>query len=88
LFDWRKEKPKPVTTEIRETLFGDMPLSRWASFSTQTTSEPWASFERTRRFIESRDTQSATAALQGILEIPAAFVDNKTNKRSPPIDIL
>jgi hypothetical protein len=56
--------------EIRETLFGDMPLSRWASFSTQTTSEPWALFERARRFIESRDTQSATAALQGILEIP------------------
>ena len=70
MFDWRKEKPKPVTTEIRETLFGDMPLSQWASFSTQTTSEPWASFERARHFIESRDTQSATAALQGILEIP------------------
>jgi hypothetical protein len=70
LFDWRKEKPKPPTTEIRETLFGDMPLSRWASFSTQTTSEPWASFERLRHFIESGDTQSATATLQGILEIP------------------
>ncbi len=70
LFDWRKEKPKPLTTAIRETLFGDMPLSGWASFTAQTTSEPWSSFERARRFIESRDTQSATTALQAILEIP------------------
>jgi hypothetical protein len=69
LFDWGKEKPKPPTADIRETLFGDMPLSRWASFSTQTTSEPWASFERARHLIESGDTQSATATLQRILEI-------------------
>jgi hypothetical protein len=71
LFNWRKEAPKPPTTEIRETLFGDMPLSRWAALSTQTTSEPWASFERARNFIESGDTQNATASLQRILEIPA-----------------
>jgi hypothetical protein len=69
LFDWGKEKPKPPTADIRETLFGDMPLSWWASFSTQTTSEPWASFELARHLIESGDTQSATATLQGILEI-------------------
>jgi len=67
--DWRKNKPKPPATETRESLFGDMPLSRWAS-STQNTSEPWVSFERARHFIESGDTQSATATLQGILVIP------------------
>jgi hypothetical protein len=70
LFDWLKEKPKSTTTEIRETLFGDMPLSRWTPLATQTASEPWASFERTRHFIETGEAQSATATLQGILDVP------------------
>ena len=68
LFDWLKTKSNPATAEIRETLFGDMPLSRWPPSSAQPGSEPWASFERARSFIESGDTQNATATLRGILD--------------------
>jgi len=68
VLDWLKKKPQAQTTEIRETLFGDMPLSRWASNPAEASCEPWISFERTRNFIESGDKKSATASLQQILE--------------------
>jgi len=68
VFDWLKKKPHAQTTEIRETLFGDLPLVQWASHSTQAACEPWTSFERARNFIESGDRKSATASLKQILE--------------------
>jgi hypothetical protein len=35
LFNWREEKHQQSTLNVRETLFGDVPLGRWAPFSTQ-----------------------------------------------------
>lgn len=68
MLDWLKKKPQAQTIEIRETLFGDMPLIRWASNPAEAPCEPWISFERTRKFIESGDKKSATASLEQILE--------------------
>lgn len=68
MLDWLKKKPQAQTTEIRETLFGDMSLAQWASHSIQAACEPWISFERIRSFIESGDKKSAAANLQQILE--------------------
>ncbi|HTP69476.1 MAG TPA: hypothetical protein VMJ35_11280 [Dongiaceae bacterium] len=68
MFDWLKKKPQAQTTEIRETLFGDQSLAQWASYSTQASCEPWISFERTRKFIESGDKGNATRVLQEILQ--------------------
>ena len=70
LFNWRKEKHQQSTLNVRETLFGDVPLGRWAPFSTQAAaSEPWSSFERVTQFPEGGDTQSAKTVLLAILEI-------------------
>ncbi len=69
MFDWLKKKPAAQTAGVRETLFGDMPITRWKSNLAQAPCEPWISFEHARKFIESGDPQSATASLQRILEM-------------------
>lgn len=71
MFDWLKGKPAPKPLEIRDTLFGDRPLSQWTGVSAEAMAlEPWASFGRAKQFIDSGDTPSATAALRGVLEMP------------------
>ena len=69
MFNWfKKEKPKPIT--IRDTLFGDLPLSEWP-LDPNTTAEPWVSFLQARKSLESRDNASAIATLKKITEMPS-----------------
>ena len=71
MFDWMKGKPVQGRSEMRDTLFGDLPLPQWVSGSTNSMSlEPWASFGRVKHSLESGDTQSATQTLRRILEMP------------------
>jgi len=72
MFNWfKKEKPKqddkPIT--IRDTLFGDLPISKWAS-DPNTTAEPWVSFVKARKDLEARDNASAIVTLKKITEMP------------------
>jgi len=65
-----KAKSVRNNPEIRDTLFGDLPFSRWATvFPTATPSEPWASFRRAKQSLDSGDKQSAKEALLSILEM-------------------
>ena len=71
MFDWLKAKPTQRHSEIRDTLFGDIPLSQWTRVPAETlASEPWASFRRAEQFIDSGDTRSASAVLQNVIEMP------------------
>jgi hypothetical protein len=71
LFEWFKSKPTHEPIEIRNTLFGDLPLSRWTCVSGDArVLEPWASFVRAEQFISSGDARSATAVLQSVLGMP------------------
>ena len=63
----KKEKPQPLT--IRDTLFGDLPMSEWPSDSGMN-AEPWISFIQARGYLDKRDKDSATAALKKITEMP------------------
>lgn len=67
----KKEKPQPSAppiTAIRDTLFGDMPISQWAQ-DLNATAEPWASFAQARKCLESGDQASAIPVLQAITEM-------------------
>ncbi len=68
----KKEKPQPSAPPIvamRETLFGDMPISQWAK-DLNATAEPWASFAQARKCLEAGDQASAIPMLQTITEMP------------------
>ncbi len=66
---FKKEKPKPAVT-IRDTLFGDMPLSEWPR-GDDSTMEPWISFVKARKSLDEGDRKSAIAMLQQITEMPS-----------------
>jgi hypothetical protein len=71
LFDFLKSKPVPPRLQIRDALFGDIPLSRLLPISQEILSmEPWASFAHAKELIDAHETQGATQALRRILEMP------------------
>ena len=64
---FKKKQPKP---EIRDVLFGDLPISEWPSETASSDSEPWLSFAKARDHLRSGHTQEAVALLQSILGMP------------------
>lgn len=67
---FKKRKPDPPRAELRDTLFGDLPLSRWPPDPASADGEPWASFVAARRAFESDDPSSAAASLRRVLSTP------------------
>ena len=72
MFNWfKKEKPtqasSPVT--IRDTLFGDLPISEWPR-DPHTTGEPWVSFLQARNHVDAKNNAAAIAVLKKITETP------------------
>jgi hypothetical protein len=56
---------------IRDTLFGDMPLSEWASASRgHGDGSPWKWFSAAQRYIESGELRQAVDALQAVVQAP------------------
>jgi hypothetical protein len=71
MFNFLKPKPAQQRLEIRDTLFGDIPLSRFLLVSPEVLSvEPWASFEHARLLIDAGDRQGAVEPLRRVLEMP------------------
>lgn len=57
--------------QIRDTLFGDLPLSHWPSTAAPApTGEPWASFVAARSAVETGNTQQALSLWQRIAAMP------------------
>ena len=64
----RKDRPLP---EIRDALFGDMPMSQFLTISSEAVAlEPWASFLGAKQLIDSGEPKAAAEALHRILGIP------------------
>jgi hypothetical protein len=62
---------KPVSLQMRELLFGDSAV--WPPVNLKpeiATMEPWASFVRARRLLETGEKDAATSALRQITEMP------------------
>jgi len=71
MFNFFKKKEKsPAPIGIRDTLFGDMPISDWASDS-DTDAEPWSIFVQARKHLDRRDKDSAIVLLKKITDTPA-----------------
>jgi hypothetical protein len=66
-----KDTSKPVSLQMRDTLFGDAPDWPPATASPQATVlEPWSSFIRSRNLLESNDKEAAIRTLRQIAELP------------------
>lgn len=62
----KKEDPKPT---LRDTLFGDMPMSMWPEGG-DSTGEPWNLFIEARNQLDKKDKNAASATLQKITAMP------------------
>ncbi|MGC1423647.1 MAG: hypothetical protein WA354_00970 [Terracidiphilus sp.] len=63
--------PSSIHREIRNTLFGDVPLAELVRAHPKVPlSEPWASFQRARDCKDTGDAQGAKEAVRQILEMP------------------
>ena len=66
-----RKKPKPAFDEIREFLFGDVPLSDWkARDGSGDAAEPWSSFESARIALERGDSMGAAKELRRVASLP------------------
>jgi hypothetical protein len=63
-------KPLERHQNIRDTLFGDIPLDFIVIPEEAFAVEPWASFARAKLLTESHDTRNAATTLQGVLHMP------------------
>jgi len=71
MFNFFKKKEKsPAPIGIRDTLFGDLPMSDWARDS-DTDAEPWSSFVQARKHLDRKDKESAVLLLKKITDTPA-----------------
>jgi hypothetical protein len=57
--------------DVRETLFGDMPLSEWRQAVTTPLELPWTLFQQARQSLQGNDRVAAEKAMRTVLEIPA-----------------
>jgi hypothetical protein len=71
LFDFLKTKKVPQPPQIRDTLFGDMPMSRFLAISSEVLAlEPWSSFLVAKQLIDSGEPKAAAEDLQQIIGTP------------------
>lgn len=65
---FKKEKPrKPI--EIRDTLFGDLPMEEWPR-DQSLNAEPWISFIEARKHLDKKNKPFAFQTLQKIADMP------------------
>jgi hypothetical protein len=64
MWPWSKTRPEPIAG-LRETFFGDMPLSAWTDGKP---AEPWTDFVAAERAVHRGDRSEATRILQSIVQ--------------------
>lgn len=56
--------------EIRDVLFGDLPLSEWPGETATSELEPWLSFAKARDHLHAGETNDAVALYRNVLAMP------------------
>lgn len=70
MFEWLKMKrPVKSKVELRDVLFGDMPLSEWPSSSQNSQAEPWRFFVAARDCLNSKEDDHAIEIYKNILSM-------------------
>ncbi len=69
MFGWlrRSQTSRPPLADIRETLFGDVPLAEWGAKSPE---EPWCLFAEARQAIEQGRPEAAKLSLRRVICMP------------------
>lgn len=70
LFGFGKKKKGPDILDIREALFGDMPLQFWPQDQRSADFSPWSEFYAARKEAEAQNTAAAVSIWQAILNTP------------------
>ncbi len=68
MFNIFKRKPSPPS--VRETLFGDLPISQWPAKAVAGDAEPWVSFSRAGDHLKSGRSQEAVNLFRAVLAMP------------------
>jgi hypothetical protein len=68
MFERRKGKEEGGGTDIRNTLFGDMPLAAWPGREQSAPGEPWSWFVNARKYLEAGDQRRAIEELRQITQ--------------------
>lgn len=68
MFNRKKKSGKNNNAAIRDTLFGDMPISAWTG--NQSRDEPWVRFQEVEKHLQSGSPQLAEQRLRQILDTP------------------
>jgi hypothetical protein len=63
-------KKKQRQPDIRDVLFGDLPMSQWPSDATLSDAEPWRSFAKARDHFTAGRTLEAVSLFQRVLAMP------------------
>jgi hypothetical protein len=59
-----------MVSELRELLFGDVPLHEWAGSGSERPEPPWTLFQTAARAIDAGDTAAAETAMRAVLAAP------------------
>ncbi len=71
MFNWLKAKPAPAKADIRDTLFGDIPMTEFLALgASASATEPWSSFNQAKQLLDSNDKQATIETLLGVLAFP------------------
>lgn len=68
----KNRQPGPPVPKVdpRDLLFGDVPMSGWPGYVTNTQGEPWTSFVKAREHASAGNTTASTNVLHQILKMP------------------
>jgi hypothetical protein len=68
---WKRKEPPRISRGLRDTLFGDKPLTEWPPLHAQYAHlEPWASFVAARAALNTKNRAEAVRIWQRITEMP------------------
>jgi hypothetical protein len=65
-----KSKKKPSHLEIRDVLFGDLPISEWPGETATAEIEPWRSFSKARDYLHAGETHEAVTLFRNVIAMP------------------
>ncbi|MFC1996587.1 hypothetical protein ACFLXI_03130 [Chloroflexota bacterium] len=66
MFNWLKKKSNNSQPAIRDTFFGDLPISSWTG--NNSTAEPWTGFQSVEKHLDLGETQLAIKELENITQ--------------------
>lgn len=70
MLSWLNKKKSAVESDLRDTLFGDLPLSVLTKQNHADATEPWSLFEKADKSLETNDEPKAIEALISITKTP------------------